>query len=279
MDLTLTGKTIAQLRKFAGLTQASLAEKLGVSDKAVSKWERGIACPDPSLWNQLSILLDTDIESLLYGHGQSKQWIGVLILDEKVPVDIIVYNKPLVHYLISQFLLVGIKEIVIVGRCEEVLLDNIKITIVPKLNHRFTKNAFVIYGNQFTYGPNLTKHFMRAMSRNEITVMAVMKGRGKFGLYVDSEKKAMLSNKPSNNKYYAIPYVFLPAGSKIKSFETMFDHKISVETMVRGMVHFNINDFERVYQMAGFIKMMEENTGESIADLQEIIERRKLEMK
>lgn len=41
MNLKLTGKTIAQLRKAAGFTQASLAEKLGISDKAISKWERG----------------------------------------------------------------------------------------------------------------------------------------------------------------------------------------------------------------------------------------------
>ena len=81
MDLNLTGKTIAKLRKSVGFTQASLAEKLGVSDKAVSKWERGIACPDTSIWNQLSILLDTDIESLLYGHDSSDEWIGILILD------------------------------------------------------------------------------------------------------------------------------------------------------------------------------------------------------
>ena len=53
MDLSKTGKTIAKLRRSAGFTQASLAEKLGISDKAVSKWERGIACPDVSLWNKL----------------------------------------------------------------------------------------------------------------------------------------------------------------------------------------------------------------------------------
>lgn len=82
MDLNLTGKTIAKLRKAAGFTQASLAEKLGISDKAVSKWEHGIECPNTSLWNQLSILLDTDIESLLYGHEQIDRWMGILILDE-----------------------------------------------------------------------------------------------------------------------------------------------------------------------------------------------------
>lgn len=43
MDLSSSGKTIAKLRKSAGFTQASLAERLGISDKAVSKWERGVS--------------------------------------------------------------------------------------------------------------------------------------------------------------------------------------------------------------------------------------------
>ena len=101
MDLSKTGKTIAKLRRSAGFTQASLAEKLGISDKAVSKWERGIACPDVSLWNKLSILLDTDIESLIYGHEIGNKWHGALILDDKVPASTMVYNKPMLHYLIS----------------------------------------------------------------------------------------------------------------------------------------------------------------------------------
>ena len=61
MDLSSSGKTIAKLRKSAGFTQASLAERLGISDKAVSKWERGMSFPDTSLLNRLCILLDTDI--------------------------------------------------------------------------------------------------------------------------------------------------------------------------------------------------------------------------
>ena len=56
MDLSKTGKTIAKLRRSAGFTQASLAEKLGISDKAVSKWERGITFPDTSILNELCIL-------------------------------------------------------------------------------------------------------------------------------------------------------------------------------------------------------------------------------
>lgn len=274
MDLSSSGKTIAKLRKSAGFTQASLAERLGISDKAVSKWERGMSFPDTSLLNRLCILLDTDIESILYGQEQSNHGMGILILDKNISPEIIVYNKPLIHYLISQFLLVGIREIVIVGKCIPLQLKDIKITIVPTLNQRFTKNKFVIYGNQFLYAPNLTKHFMRAMSRKSLTVIAAMKAKGDYALKVDNDRKAVLSNEFNINKYYALPYVFNTNVEKIRPFEEIVNERVNVETMVRGMVHFNLNCFEKLYEMAGFIRMMEENTGEKIADITDIVERR-----
>ena len=274
MDLNSTGRTISKLRKSAGFTQASLAEQLGISDKAVSKWERGISFPDTSLLNRLCILLDTDIESILYGQEQSNHWMGILILDNNISPEIIVYNKPLIHYLISQFLLVGIREIVIVGKCIPLQLKDIKITIVPTLNQRFSKNTFVIYGNQFLYGPNLTKLFMRAMSRKSLTVIAAMKAKGDYALKVDNDRKAVLSNEFNINKYYALPYVFNTNVEKIRPFEEIVNERVNVETMVRGMVHFNLNCFEKLYEMAGFIRMMEENTGEKIADITDIVERR-----
>jgi len=49
------------------LTQAALAEKLGVSDKAVSKWERGLGCPDVVLMPALAEALGISIETLLEG--------------------------------------------------------------------------------------------------------------------------------------------------------------------------------------------------------------------
>lgn len=274
MDLVLTGATIAKLRKTAGFTQASLAEKLGVSDKAVSKWERGIACPDASFWNQLSILLDTDIESLIYGHKQAEDWIGVLILDSSISYSTTIYNKPMIDYLLSQFLLVGIKEIVIVGECDEICIPGVDVVIKKEVNQRFTKNAFIIYGNQFLYGPNLTKHFQRAMSREDITVMAAMKAKGQYGLAVDTDKRAKLSNEYNMNKYFALPYAFIPKNTTVEPFDIVMSKEVCVETLVRGMVHFNLSSYENIYQMAGFVKMMEENTGERIADLNEIVKRR-----
>ena len=52
MNQTKIGKFIAKCRKEKKLTQAQLAEKLGITDRAVSKWETGKVCPTPLLcWN------------------------------------------------------------------------------------------------------------------------------------------------------------------------------------------------------------------------------------
>ena len=60
-----TGKIIRELRINAGFTQKTLAEALHITDKAVSKWERGLCLPDVTLLPQLSLLLDVDMDVLI----------------------------------------------------------------------------------------------------------------------------------------------------------------------------------------------------------------------
>ena len=76
MDATKTGALIRQLRQERGLTQLKLAEQIGVSDKAVSKWERGFGCPDVSLLTTLAQALGVDLEELLSGTLESNDPIG-----------------------------------------------------------------------------------------------------------------------------------------------------------------------------------------------------------
>ena len=67
MDQIKIGKFIAQRRKNAGLTQIQLAEKLGITDRAVSKWENGKAMPDSSIMLELCDLLKITVNDLLSG--------------------------------------------------------------------------------------------------------------------------------------------------------------------------------------------------------------------
>ncbi len=65
MDIIKVGKNISELRKKKGLTQQELGDKLFVTDKAVSKWERGLSLPDISILEKLADILDTDIYNIL----------------------------------------------------------------------------------------------------------------------------------------------------------------------------------------------------------------------
>ena len=65
MDAMETGKRIQSLRKQKEWTQKDLAEKLCVSDKAVSKWERGLNYPDMAILEPLAKTLDTTVVELL----------------------------------------------------------------------------------------------------------------------------------------------------------------------------------------------------------------------
>lgn len=67
MDQMKTGGLIRTLRRRRGLTQLALAERLGVSDKVVSKWERGRGAPDIALLPSLSEALGVDTKALLRG--------------------------------------------------------------------------------------------------------------------------------------------------------------------------------------------------------------------
>lgn len=73
MDLVKIGKYIAEKRKALGMTQKQLAEKLGMSDKSVSKWERGVCLPDVSVYLELCKILGITINEFLAGEDISEE--------------------------------------------------------------------------------------------------------------------------------------------------------------------------------------------------------------
>lgn len=79
------GETIASLRKKKGMTQNELAEKMNVTDKAVSKWERDLSCPDVNTISKLADVLDTSVDELLqaknkeYSNSKLKDLINVIL--------------------------------------------------------------------------------------------------------------------------------------------------------------------------------------------------------
>lgn len=73
MEQKSMGEIISSLRKEKGYTQKELAEKMNVTDKAVSKWERGVACPDVGSLARLAEVLGVSTDVLLNAEHTEKQ--------------------------------------------------------------------------------------------------------------------------------------------------------------------------------------------------------------
>lgn len=67
------GEKIATLRKENGMTQLDLADKMGVTDKAVSKWERDLSCPDVNTLPRLAALFGISVDELMQCRQETRQ--------------------------------------------------------------------------------------------------------------------------------------------------------------------------------------------------------------
>lgn len=76
MDNAKIGKLIYKLRKEQNMTQLQLAQQMNISDKTVSKWERGLGCPEVSLLPEVSKLFGVDLEKLLSGQLETNARLG-----------------------------------------------------------------------------------------------------------------------------------------------------------------------------------------------------------
>lgn len=99
MDQIKIGKFIAECRKNKNITQAQLAEKLNITDRAVSKWENGKSLPDSSLMLELCDILEITVNDLLCGEKvSSEEYTGKLqerlleAIDSKMKADVILWR-------------------------------------------------------------------------------------------------------------------------------------------------------------------------------------------
>lgn len=316
MDIEKVSKAIAYLRKRAGYTQKELAERLGVSDKAVSKWERGLGLPDISSLRKLSILLDTDTDSLLAGdviHHDSG-WCGVLMLDRSasgVDLRTTVYDKPLVYFLLSYFLLVGIKKILVVcsgeekafmasefgdGSCLGIHLccadTELGEAMVQHPEFEECSNYMMVYGRSFIYGVDQTRFFQKAMiNKDRLTVLSLPRG-GKTSrkkLYFDNDKKIICADDTeelsTQYDYYDIPVLFCPkelfapvceaiTEGSVAENSVLKDDYLYTEVLDRGFVELPMDTWEEILNVSGFVKVVEQACGMKLYCLEEIAWRR-----
>ena len=295
MDTAKVGKAIKTLRANAGYTQHQLADLMGVTDKAVSKWERGLSVPDVSIVTKLSVLLNVDVDNLLEGNITylEKTWQGLLILGENSEIfsGSVVYGKPLVYLYLSYFMLAGIGKIYI--SCperdrkyiEEMIGDGQNLGIELKFLNEGEKNppnignTMVVYDNPFVYGPNLTKYFQRAMSRtNGISVLTVAKTIG------DSEITTSYDNHKAINGFsdccftqFCAPIVFFPKkyADQVKNVETIeVLEPLFAEPMGNGMIEYSILDEDSLWDTSLFLRFLKMRMGKDIYDLNEVAKNR-----
>ena len=86
MDQIKIGKFIAECRKNKNLTQADLANKLNITDRAVSKWENGKSLPDFSIMFDLCKILDITINDLLSGEIIDKKEENTLLKQQVLEI-------------------------------------------------------------------------------------------------------------------------------------------------------------------------------------------------
>lgn len=249
MNSLKTGKLIAKLRKDAGYTQKSLACALYVTDKAVSKWERGLSTPDTSLLPKLSMLLDADVEHLINGkmpYGISKDWSGVLVAND---IEYILYNKPVLYYLLSYYLLVGITDIEIQTNnktyIESLNLKQYNINVYYE--HKESKKKMIIYDKMLLFGVNLTRQFQDAISNNE-----------NIRLSLNNEELPIVFIKDCKNDYI---------NEK---------NKYKLKKLGRGTIKIPLITKDNIKDASDFVRIYEQNNKEKIADLSEICMRRGL---
>ena len=272
MNSSKVGKTIAFLRKHYKLTQHELAEKLGVTDKAVSRWENGYGTPDISLLSKLATVLDIDIESILEGNltHWDMEWEGLLFLNypEGIsPLDRI-YGIRIVELQLSLFALVGISKVMICG-ADAIVFDVKKVigdgfeygcvfeyrkidifeeTILKKVKVDINANCplMVIEGSSFVYGKDLTKLFRRILYDGKGVTKLI--GHNGQPCYIEFAEKEAFREE---------------------------DDTCTV-VLERGMISFTIRDRDDLFDASDLLRIIEKHSNERVYDLKDIAIRRGL---
>lgn len=243
-----TGEIIQEMRVRSGFTQKSLAAALHVTDKAISKWERGICLPDTALLPKLALLLDTDIDILISKSLEETDWVGLIHIDD-CDLNRNIYDKPLIYYILSHFLLLGLRDIhVPTDKKNKAILSASKFN---QMGFRFVydlpenKNVMMINHPWFLFGSDLTQQFQSAMLANRL-VKLVPENQPPIFYFIPKENSYLLQN------------------------ENLLEKKAVSRTLGRGMIAFDMSENDQSDDVATFVRTYQKNSGMLIGSLEEI---------
>ena len=194
MNYETIGKFIQNKRKEKGLTQKELAKKLGVTDKAVSKWERGLGCPDVSILEILADTLGISILEVLKGRTIENEIIKVTEANDYVKETIrytsnqtkTIINKIIIYLTISislLLLILNIENIISLNKKYEYDFNNENVIEMKKEIKQLKKNIEIIENNQGKY----TKEEYDEIKKDLIYVKEKL-NNSKILTYVNKEK-------------------------------------------------------------------------------------------
>lgn len=182
MDASKTGKLIAAKRKEKGITQKELAEKIGVTDKAVSKWETGRGMPDVSVLEKLAEELEITISEMLNGGEVERELLPETA--DKIIVDALKSSERKISR--KRFLTIGAGVaaaiLVICGSIlvnlfsQTVTADDLQ-TLEERINNRIT----------FRYSDERAQVLKTESIRDKLIVLYTHQGMS--GLYVYDESR------------------------------------------------------------------------------------------
>ena len=164
MNTDKIGSLIAKLRKKKGLTQKELADQLHITDRAVSKWERGVGCPDISLLDDLAKILGVSISSLLNGEEEVESAIKTTItyVTESKKQRIKEWGNFLFIIVIVFFLLLAIFDFV-----------KVEMRFLKKYPSRSISSYQIFVGSDDTYTRDVFKEL-------EMKIATVLQNQGIF---------------------------------------------------------------------------------------------------
>lgn len=311
MDVEKVGKAICCLRKRAGYTQKDLADRIGISDKAVSKWERGLGMPEIGYLRKLSILLDTDSDSLLAGDAacHDSSWSGIIILDENsygIGAGTLIYDKPLIYFLLSYCLLMGIRDITVLGTEDDKKYLEARFGSGAEYGFELKAvtgglesidaragNFMMVYGRCILYGVDQTRFFQKAMiERDHFTMLVLPKKNNNPSSRIRMDENMKVVNcctdEPLRTQYdfSNIPILFFPvkvlkemkSESDIAAFVSRYasKHEVYVQMLDRGFVEIEVDNWTNVQEASTFMKIVQDKCGMNVYCMEEVAWRRGL---
>lgn len=193
MDTYVTGLTIKNLREKKGLSQTELADMLGVSSKAVSKWETAKGLPDISLIEPLANTLSVSVMELMTGNTVINKNISSNILRSKF------YVCPVCHNIIRTVgdALISCHGITLPSLEADEVDENHQITIEEvedehfiTVNHDMTKEHYISFVAYLTYDRvQFVKFYPEGNAETRLNF------RGKGFLYIYCNKHGLMKQK------------------------------------------------------------------------------------